>query len=1156
MLSNLSRQQKEAVEAATRANVVSGAGAGAGKTYMLVTLLAYLLSPEAPAPLDVEQVVAFTYTEKAAREMKERLRDRINELARSGARQHWRRVRDRLELLSIGTFHSFCQRLVAAYPAEAGVDPAFEVMEEVSADLLLDEVTAELCQGLADAGTPEAEELLLAFDMYGLTEAVPSVVKGLRLRGVAVAEALAQTQAHAGDPGACLADLRTAAEQWLALDEKSEAYQREKAAFAPRWAAVQARLGAGAGAGGASGAEVTASLLDELGRLVNLPAAQGKARKPLVAAMREAVGGLTQAFTCRVACGLLRLADRAWQEFQARKAAQGVLDFDDLVWKARLVLQRPEVRAEWAGRIQKVLVDEFQDTDQLQWEVICLLVGLDGAPSPADTGAALPPGRLFIVGDKKQSIYRFRGAQVEVFDSVTARVLADGGAFKPLQTNYRSRPGVISFVNALFARLGVVATESDAMLVDRAPAPDPATVELLLTAEEGATRTDEALLIADRIRQLVDSGMQVEEKGGKLRPVRYGDFAILLRAMTRVQEYAHALGARGIPHYVVSGRGFYDRQEVQDLINLLQAVVNPDDAVSLLGALRGPAFALRDDTLVLLTGAGRRTLADGLRQAEELLSAGEERDRATAAAALLERLRAVCQQEPAPRALDLVLEATGLLKVVAAQADGEQAVANIRKIGRWVLEGTAGGLRDLAGLVRWLQMGRDREVREGMAGLAEEGDPTTVKLLTVHKAKGLEWPVVVLADASGQARGGGEPVRYVPGKGLALRVRGALGEELPNHLWEEFKEAEKQADQLESLRLFYVAATRARDLLVVSGRPEKAKANTWLKHLEFLYQGASESPAGAPEGWAGGPVRVLTRAEVPDSAVASPEAAAQAAATITPGDVAAGVARVLHNTAPVKATAEVATASSTRLMDLQACARRYYLKYVLGMPELAAPGQRQAWDVPGDGEEEATETVDPLLRGEVLHWICERLESAEQIDALVDQALERFRLKGAAGAQELGAQARAMLQRFTADDLFGRMRRGQMRSEVPFRLTTCGLQLEGRFDALGYDEQGRPLLVDYKTNRNPRVAEEAEHYRLQMSIYVLAARQLGYDVQEAVLYFLESGQAYPMPIDAAAVEAALADLAAVIRRASTDLADYPQNLSHCDHCRYRTICCT
>jgi ATP-dependent helicase/nuclease subunit A len=209
-------------------------------------------------------------------------------------------------------------------------------------------------------------------------------------------------------------------------------------------------------------------------------------------------------------------------------------------------------------------------------------------------------------------------------------------------------------------------------------------------------------------------------------------------------------------------------------------------------------------------------------------------------------------------------------------------------------------------------------------------------------------------------------------------------------------------------------------------------------------------------------------------------------------------------------------------------------------------------------EVEPTEWVDPTVRGQVLHWICERLREPEQVSQLIEQALERVGVAGTPAAEGLAHLAAVQVEAWVKSPLFERLRSGRVETEKPFSLEIGGLLIEGRIDAVGIDAEGRSLLVDYKTNRVSleEVPSEARGYELQMGIYGLAARSLGYPVEEAVLYFLEPGVEHPVPVDPAAVEARVAELGTLLRGTSLEIADYPQNLGACGKCRFRAVCGT
>lgn len=1152
-MSNYTPEQHRAIH--SDANLVVTAGAGAGKTRVLTQRWIRLLMER---DLDIDQVVAITFTEKAAAEMRERCRKELRTLAAQGNA----RAADLLERMDearISTFHSFCQSLLRLYPVEAGLDPDFAVADDLAAGLLLSEV---IDQHLTDTAQTADETIITLLTRFGRTRLASHLERLIgQMRNLGETPSTLRTATAAaierlGDKGPLLTSVRAAVEALLAYATKPGSKGREQQdQLAATWAALDL---------------ASASIADLRAMADPINANAVKPKKPLVDAIDAlAAHDATQA-AADLGLAVLDLMEQALDRYQARKAQLDILDFSDLIDRLRrLLAESPAVRSDIAQQGLIFLNDEVQDTDPGQWAVIRQML------VPPDK-AELPPGRVFIVGDPKQSIYRFRGARVDIFAAMTDDVAPNDDHRVGLMKNFRSQAGLIDLVNSLFSQIMAAPGAGAVPYAPMEPHRDPAvqTAELLLSRSMGAEgRREEAAAIARRIRKLVEGGQ-----------ARYGDVAILVQAMTHVRTYATALAAADVPYYVVAGDGFFQAQEVADIENLLRVLDVPTDAIALAGWLRSPHVGLSDDALVAMGlhegGLLAAWVAPGpaVPLADAPLLARARR--------LLPRLRALAWQEPLPRLLPALYEELSLYPVLLAQPDGQSAVANLDKLAAMVGDFASLGRHQFPDLLRWLRTARELEAREGLAAMAEEGG-NTVRIMTVHKSKGLEFPVVILPDIGRSQKSDAPEVILHPQIGLAPKLLDDDGAEIESGLRNLAVDLNKQESEQEFRRLFYVAATRARDYLILSAiQPKSADGATWL---HWLFTAAEADVAAPPAELVIGPVTLPVRTvgeEAPLTGEPSPEAMAEAEAAptwpdadhlvptpiaptappaSTPTSAATlAVQRLLRQTAPFAQPGprnELQT-SASRLMVYQDCPRKYYLQTSLGLPDLhRAPS---GWDAlardPSDlADDIAAESIlEPTVRGTIVHAVCERLTNPADLEALIAQAVQDHGID--LTHPDVETAIRAPLRRYIQSPFFERIRAARhVYSELSFQIQIGGMNLEGFIDKVLEEDDGL-VIIDFKTNHvqtAEQIDEAAAHYRLQMQIYALAAQErLGKQpIKDVLLYFLAPGEARSCRahLDEAATRAQLQEMGEHLRSAA-GWADFPPNLGHCARCQYQKFC--
>jgi len=938
----MTAQQAKAIQTQGRPLLVE-AGAGTGKTWVLVERFVHLLQTHPSWAL--ESVVAITFTEKAAREMRGRIRRRVEALASAAeADSPWHRHRQALDRLQVGTIHGFCSQILRENALVAGLDPTFGVLDEQEAQLLQAEAVRETLrrltfeerligellseQRISDLQREMGEILRqratvrrLFEEMRGLDDA--AILERWR-EGVRVMQAVLWRDELVANP-----TLQEALDFFLEIDQASLkdedkmtpwvrlAYQAAKQADAGASAEdlVETLGGIGDLRGGVqknwASKEQLAKIKEHLGLLRDL--AKGLAGRGFL----DRVGEVDQAALAR-----LRLWLRVWDvleaTYQQMKRSKGALDFDDLEIETEELLRkvpRPSRLHFFLSEIRHLMVDEFQDTNQSQQRIVYALAqsaqpseepleqGADVSSKAEDadwlkadtadladwlkgdvaeeaalrtpytsqathTALLTPQSPLFVVGDAKQSIYRFRQAQVSVFQRTASDIASlTGASALSLSQSFRTHGRLVSALNAMFAKIfaptGEVYEDFEARpgalqaareLPDGHPAAK-APLEIFVVPEKveeqrlssEEVRIWEGRWIAKRIQGLLSEGFQVWDKDQRgLRAVRLGDIAILFRATTHISLYEEELKRAGLAYQTVSGRGYYQRPEVQDMIALLSCLDHPHDDLGLAAVLRSPLFNLSDETLYRLrlrpavgsTEKGqRRSFYDALFEPPATDQAAEVAMAAETLKGLWGMLGRVEVWEILREALDRTgYEATLAMRDRRMGGDGRQ-FGNLQKLMRIARE--KGGA-DLGAFLRRLRDLQEIEAREGEAsGEVEARD--AIQLMSIHAAKGLEFPVVILADTGRRLaiNDVGRQLLHDPAFGLVCKLRDTQMDWIrpPSYLWGEW--CSRRMEEAENKRLFYVACTRAADLLIVSGKVGDRHA--WMRQVLQIWDIPAES---------------------------------------------------------------------------------------------------------------------------------------------------------------------------------------------------------------------------------------------------------------------------------------------------------------------------
>ncbi len=1080
-----------------RNHVVLEASAGTGKTKVLVDRYVNLIE----AGVDPRNILAITFTRKAAAEMRDRvlatIRERVagpDQSASAGAlRAQWALIKDRAADINISTIDAFCFGLLREFPLEADVDPAFEIADETEVPRFRAEaieLTLTSCRD--ELVADERVRLLLAFKgpsrlrtaldrlldsrhvaLAAVREFVERKGAGQTVDGAceAFVAALARALNTASDLSALLqrgpslserygrlaADLHAVSRGTFPVDSPSDVRRLQRAAewyFLTKNGDPRKRLVDEA----ARGFEVAADKSPH--------AAAMSALAPDVAAV---LGALTHAVNVILAQGLLRVLELAVGQFDAIMAEHSVLDFPAMLARAVELLGRQEEfarsRLKLQTRYHHLLVDEFQDTSEAQWKLVELLTRAWSEGEGAADAVIAPS--IFIVGDRKQSIYRFRYADVTLMDVAAKFIeeLAPGRQVRrAIQQSFRSVPELLGFVNQ-------VATEmrSQEQIPERFEYRDLDQFPID-SLQPGALRDGKPVLglavgpdiestanaVATEIKRLLDAETPVRDRDG-MRPIRPDDIAILFRSRTAHRYYEEALEARRVKTYVYKGLGFFDAPEVQDLHVLLRYLAQPENNLRAAAFLRSRFIRLSDAALVTLAPG----LAAGLRDPDFDVAGAEL---APLDAGMLTRARASVAQwlDAADRVspaelIDRILDETSYAYELrgARSAQARENVKKVRSLIRRVQNRGYATFSRLADYFRRLATGE-----EANAIIAAKG---CVQLMTVHSAKGLEFPVVFLVRLQAGVRGGDAAITVVP-KDENNQADVAVSISAPSGRIERARDAEERR------RLFYVAMTRARDLLYLSAEVEEGKkpqGTSFEKLLPVPLQFAIEQgiPAAGRENvtWTSAAGASFTfKVCLPDP---TPKPAAS--------EPLAGHGEVVINPLPDN--------------DLP--------RTTVTQPQKTTSGvvfQKTTPDVVFSSRE----------LGTLVHRLFQhRVDSADlEVTTVWAETLIRPDERGGEDAATLAARAAEMYVAMRGrDDVTRALEGGECYYEVPFslRLADPDQILRGQIDAVVVPRTGPLLVVEFKTGQ-PQPEHEA-----QIAIYrqALASAWPGREVTAQLFYF-------------------------------------------------------
>jgi len=1091
-------------------NIVVTAGAGTGKTTLLIQRMLHLLMRE-PAPLKLPELVALTFTNKAANEMKLRLRDALGDIlsgdenseviAEMKARYRLsiteieNRAKEALRQMERGqmtTIHSFAAACLHLYPLEAGLDPLFQVGDD-KADFSLffkEKWSLWLACELSERG--EQKTLWLeALEMVSLEE-IAHLAFLLAKEGPLL-NRLGKVGIHSPVLEAWLKNILEESE--MLRDNHPENRKIEK------------------------GISLAGKILEVYLSSGNIPA-------DLKAAWKQAFGAkgptkakgwneadfeqakrlfkITQSLTCLHPASiqlLIQILTPFLEAFKKDYLKQGFVSYNELLVKTRDLLKNNlAIRADFKGRYKSILVDEFQDTDPVQYEILLYLSEDYGTRAIHWQKLRLVPGKLFVVGDPKQSIYGFRQADIGAYERVKKMILEQGGLHCTLRTNFRSQASILRVVNGLFDQImqGKEGLQADYVPIHAPPEKEASAkkealfrgVSLrVLQAQEGdfdadMAREAEGVGLAKWLSEDLIGHKEIQNKKGEIVKIRKQDIVILMRSLSQVHHYLEPLRRRGIRYVVEGEKRFYATQEVIDAVNLLRVIADPADALALVGLLRSPLGGFDDAEIYAFHQSGVLE-CPFLRQD---LESQDFHPRLKALYLLINRLRLEAAVLPVSVVVEKIFHETPIRLLAAATMHGEQALANLEKLQREAASLGAPLEGRFKHVVATLAKRVSEEEEAGEAALAEEG-LDAVRIYTIHTAKGLEFPVVILAGThtvGPSNKGGGRIALWQDWSSGLVGLR--LGE-----FWD--LSAIFLADRLarralaEEKRLLYVAMTRARDHLVFSAAPVKKGRKGSI--LSLLEEGMASFDVLGEE-------RQIPLGEgVISKTLVRAEAEAQKSQA--------------HSPPPEK---------KNDWKSIQTLWQKRHREYesLLNRPLFISPSRLKRHDEatlpspsfskPGEASGESGRLI-----GQLAHRFLEAWDFSSDLEAF-RKPLSHFLSKQVIHEESISLklltkELEAIFQVFFHSEPYQEICQSKIIGrEMPFLMPWEGRIMEGFIDLI-YEKDGTLVIVEYKSDRTApnQLARAAEKYRHQSRIYPEALRQaLKREAIEMKMIFLRIGE--------------------------------------------------
>lgn len=1084
-LNLLNDEQKKAVVELEK-SVSLTAGAGTGKTKVLTERFLYILTNgNLPKDREVQSILAITFTNKATNEMLSRIRNSLYELA-SENEEYIKFYRDSSQA-NIYTIHGFCQKLLAENPVEAKIDPEFKTADEdTSKDLLTKSINKVLNKKILDNNL--FFQLLREFNYSqakNFTGDIIEIFKELKNNGVDIKHLSINEEVEEININ-ILDQIVTSFENIAkkgSTNSKMKKYLESKRYkdFVSRELEIE---------------EVVVFLnemINNFGDSKKDVEERDKLKAIIINELKKAEG-LNMPYY-KLIIDILKEVD---EEYSQLKREERILDYDDLQILAKDLLDKEEILSKYRNQYKYIMIDEYQDTNSLQRQIFTKI---------ANFGDSSSSNNLFIVGDPKQSIYGFRGSNLEEFYNTTIEIEKNNGINLVMGHNYRSSKSVIDYINKIFK--GVM--EGYYEPLDAKVDYENVKVEKHEKVIQGnleVVRLGEAVDIASRITKLKDEGYN------------YNEIAILFRTSTNIHLYEKALKEKNIPYINNSSKKYYETQEVIDLVNIIKYISNNKDILSFVGVLRSPFIGISDDSVYKLFSKDNKD--EFLENIHELPL--EEQKLLEKGIKTIEFLSVYKNLLPLDEFISLIIEKMKYFQLLSTKFNGIKSVENIIKfqeITREFQANKGGNLEDFIDYICEKESSQENEAK-----VIEDLD--AVNLITIHSSKGLEYKAVILPDFAGSTKG------KSISKKINFSTEVGLGIDIENRSFNfnRNKEIKKEFEEEERKRVLYVAMTRAKERLILFSYSRNGKADT-SSFAKLIEDFSSKEDYSICD--------IETDLEINRTGVKlfnKKYLNIKETPTINSliKDEYLSKNKISHFYSPSK------------YMLFNHCKRKYYLQYHLNLKNVFLKEEINIEDEFFEGGKEHL-VIDPIIKGNIIHKFIELYKDRDNIENLLGKVINYF---GLIDSKEIRLELTPQIENYIKwnDNKFN------YKNEVEVYYKTENGIIQGYIDQVRFEHDGIKI-VDFKTNKIIN-QNTIDYYRPQLQIYAKAIEDIySIKVKSSTILFLDSLKEVEVDITPKSLENRIKDFDSFIDfvESSKSIKDFKSNMQSCeDNCKYKNFC--
>lgn len=1066
------------------------AGAGTGKTKVLTERFIHILEhANLEEGKEIESIVAITFTKKATEEMVERIRKQIREKFNSDPK--WRNYYRDMGKSNISTIHSFCGKILRDNPIDAKIDPKFEVLEDYTSFKLLNESIKETLENnLPNTQVYNLFRVLGANNTDFLIEDFYKVYNKIRTVGLTFNEVKVNTLENIQKLEIEEEDINIIKETFIYLmDNLTKRSKIYKLKTDDNWIRfnnddyTKEEL-----------PEILTYLYENIGTSTKEPESiqllNDTFQKTFMAVELNNLGFYNTILDLLIAIDI---------NYDAKKKELRGLDYDDLQIKVLNLLENKNIREKYQRKYKYIMIDEFQDTNELQKKIFYSLVPL---------GQKTERTNLFIVGDPKQSIYGFRGADLDVFYDVMDDIKEiSNGDIITLQRNYRTVNTVLAFINNVFSQL---MKDKYSSLTEYNFSDNSIDVEILeqdnIEIPIGASKANysrhyEANLIAKRIKELVST-----------KKYNYGDFAILFRAKTRNHIYEEALRNYGIPFYNLGGTRYFLQQEVLDLMNAIKSISNPFDAIATIGFLRSPLIGLSDISIYWILKHRENTVYNSMVQiANENILDPHEAEKLKDSILLFQDLFLVKDLYGLRELVDHIISKTFMIETLLLKQGGKQSIANVHKFKSIVIEYVENEKGTTEDFVDYLEQVK---LRDESQGTVQSEDANVVKINTIHKSKGLQFPVVIIPEMSTASNSRHPNILFNKDFGIGVKLGNSRA------LYDNIRKGLEDKDKEERERVLYVAMTRAEKMLILGHVGRDSGFKQLIQNLIDPKQ-----------------IKIISEINIEAEGYSSVRLIDNRLINInTP--TAASIPLLFEMPKYNEKTIERFNVS--QYLTFKDCNRRFYLDHYkrISSTEINNYDFEQEYILSG------------IDKGNLIHSFCEHYRLDMEIIPLVKRITKSFGLPyNEKIYDELKPYIENYLKEYREDY-------DKVYFEKLFYLSFNNTYINGVIDRINIKDN-KATIIDYKTNKLINKEELIEHYTPQLQLYAYIVKEiLGTPIDKSRIHLLENGEFVDIPVDEEDLQTNLYNIEKFIEFVlnNNDINDYRKSDKCNIYCKHKSIC--